>query len=321
MKVSSAHLLRAESMFLHLELGGLAQVYLMIEGLNAAGSIKWKPALAMIERALEDEPVDPAWTRFIESSSGSLGVALAAICASKGLGFTCVVDPNVNRDSLREMQMFGADIVHVDERNVNGGYLGTRIAYIENALREDDGLRWLNQYASQSNPDSHARLTAPAILREFERVNGLVVGVGTGGTFAGCAAAFRDASPATRIVAVDTQGSVTFGDRPGPRFIPGLGTSCRPAIMDNVQPDCVVHIPEWQAVHECRLFALRHGLLVGGSTGSVLAALRRVAPSFRKDDVVVAISPDLGGRYLNTVYDDAWVSAHGLDAPLVYEAE
>ncbi len=152
------------------------------------------------------------------------------------------------------------------------------------------------------------------MLKAFGQVDYLFIGVGTGGTLMGCVDYFRRRSPTTRIVAVDAVGSVNFGPGTGTkRYIPGLGTSRRPEIIDMSAPDEILMIPEWETVRECRWLARSTGLLAGGSTGTVLAAVRRVAASIPPDATVVAIAPDLGERYLHSVYDDDWVAERGLD--------
>jgi cysteine synthase A len=109
------------------------------------------------------------------------------------------------------------------------------------------------------------------------------------------------------VVAVEPAGSVTFGGPPGERNIPGIGTSRRPELADLAKPDRIVTIDEETTVESCLSFVRDHHLLVGGSTGTVLAAVRQLAPEFAPGDIIVAISADLGEKYLDTVYDPAWV--------------
>jgi 2,3-diaminopropionate biosynthesis protein SbnA len=291
--------------------GDLERFYLKVEGLNPGGSIKLKAARGIIQAA-EDAGVDLSRMRIIESTSGNLGIALALICAAKDYRLTCVTDPNSNAMATAVMRALGAEVVVVSERDVNGGFLGSRITYIENRMAVEDDLYWLNQYANPNNPAAHERHTAPAVLDAFGRVDHLFVGVGTGGTLMGCVNYFRRRSPLTRIVAVDAVGSVNFGSVPAPRHIPGLGTSARPAILDPSAPDDIVLVSERETVRECRWLARTTGLLAGGSTGTVLAAVRRQAQLIAPGDTVVAIAPDLGERYLTSVYDDDWVTARGL---------
>lgn len=312
------HEMITDDVFLDLEgLVGGSDVFLKLEGMNPAGSIKLKPAVAMVEDAERRGVLWPGG-RMIESSSGSLGIALAMIAASKGYSFTCVVDPNVSPQSLDVIRALGAEVVRVDRRDANGGYLATRIAAVRERLARDPELVWLNQYANPANPHAHATGTATSILREIGRVDYLFVGAGTTGTLMGCVRHFRTFSPATRIVAVDSVGSVTFDAPPGPRYIPGLGASRKPEILRPGSVDTVVLVSEVDAVRTCRYLAGRYGLLAGGSTGSIVAAVMQtdIAPGSR----VVALSPDLGDRYVQTVYNDDWAAApYGPDAllPLV----
>ncbi|MDR7010040.1 2,3-diaminopropionate biosynthesis protein SbnA [Paraburkholderia strydomiana] len=291
------------------EIHGLcaATVNLKIEALNLAGSVKLKAAVGMID-ALEIEGRIGRNTRLIESSSGSLGVALAMVCAERGYRFTCVIDPNTSEQNRKTIDAMGAEIVIVRERDVNGGFLGSRIEYIHRRLATDADTIWLNQYANPANPASHHDSTARSISEAFSAIDYLFIGAGTTGTLMGCKSFFRTHRPQTRIIAIDSVGSVTFGFPPSPRHIPGLGTSRRPEIFDPEGLDAMDRVKEEDAVTLCRWLARSHGLLAGGSTGSVLAGIHLWKDRIRPDDVVVAISPDLGERYLDTIYSDAWVA-------------
>ncbi len=283
-----------------------SQVALKIEGFNAAGSIKLKTALGLIADA-ERRMGLKRGGHVVESSSGNLGVALGMVCAVRGYRFTCVTDPNASSSHLAIMHRLGVQVVVVKQRDARGGYLGERLKYIAERLREDPTLIWTNQYANTANSDAHYERTAAAILREFTRVDFLFVGAGTTGTLMGCVRRFRQDSPSTRIVAVDAVGSVTFGCGAGPRRIPGIGASQRPSLFNPAGIDSLMLIDERDAIHTCRTLAANHGLLVGGSTGSVLAAVRRHAPQIPLGSTVIAISPDLGDRYIDMIYDDQWV--------------
>jgi cysteine synthase A len=122
----------------------------------------------------------------------------------------------------------------------------------------------------------------------------------------GCAKYFNKYRPLTKLIAIDSSGSVTFGAKSGPRFIPGLGTSRRPEILDESVIGEIHYVDERNAVDMCRAVA-KKGLLLGGSTGTVLSGIRDFADRIQATDVVVTISPDLGDKYLTTVYNDNWV--------------
>ncbi|MFJ2900032.1 2,3-diaminopropionate biosynthesis protein SbnA [Streptomyces sp. NPDC087218] len=283
-----------------------SDLFLKIEGLNPAGSVKLKTALSLIEDA-EHRGVLAPGARVIESSSGNLGIALSSICATKGYRFTCVVDPNTNATSIDHMRALGAEVVVVDTVDANGGFLQSRIAHIRRRIEADPTVVWLNQYANPANPRAHYEQTARTLLKTVQHLDYLFIGVGSTGTFVGCAQYLREFSPHTRIVAVDALGSVLFGAAPGPRHIPGLGASRIPELFEPDLADDVVMVAEEDAVRECRLLARTHGLLTGGSTGSVLAAVRRRADTIPAGSRIAAISPDLGERYLGTVYNNDWV--------------
>jgi cysteine synthase A len=159
---------------------------------------------------------------------------------------------------------------------------------------------------------AHRDGTAVEITDGFGVPDWLFVGVGTSGTLMGCVEHFRGIGAPTVIVGVDAVGSITFGGPPARRLIPGLGSSRVPEIFRHGSHGGYrrMLVPEPDTILACRQVAAGHGLLVGGSTGTVLAAIHasrhRIAPGSR----VLAVSPDHGHAYLDTIYDDGWVAAH-----------
>lgn len=293
-----------------------AHLTVKLEGLNPAGSIKMKTARQMVLDAEQRGLITPE-TELIESTSGNLGIALAVICAARGYPITLVTDPNANARSVLYMRALGADVVVVRERDDRGGYLKVRIEHIRRRVAEDPRLLWLNQYANPANVAAHRTHTAVEILDHYGVPDWLFVGAGTTGTLMGIVEGLRLAGAATRVVAVDAVGSVTFGTPAGPRRIPGLGTSRRPEIFTDDASFTKVQVQEADTVRMCRQVAREHGLLLGGSSGTVLAAVAGMSEQIGSGARVLAISADLGDRYLDTVYDDAWVTRHfGADALL-----
>ncbi|MFG2015839.1 2,3-diaminopropionate biosynthesis protein SbnA [Actinomadura geliboluensis] len=285
-------------------------LYLKCEGFNFAGSVKLKAAAAMVEAAEHDGALT-AGSVIVESSSGNLGIALSLIAASRGLRFVCVTDPRCNPASMRVMRALGAEVRVVSDRDANGGYLGGRIAYVRSLCESDERYVWLNQYANRNNWMAHYRGTAPAIDREFPDLEVLFVGAGTTGTLMGCARYFREHRRPVTIVAVDAVGSVTFGGIPERRMVPGLGTSSKPALVDESFIDDVVHVAEPDTIRTVHALAAR-GFLFGGSTGTVVSGASRWldAKYPGEDPVAVAIAPDLGERYLDSIYAEGWVREH-----------
>jgi 2,3-diaminopropionate biosynthesis protein SbnA len=283
-------------------------LFLKCEGFNFAGSIKLKAATEMIEAAERDGRLRPG-SILVESSSGNLGVALSMIAASKGYRFLCVTDSRCNRSTKRLMEALGARVhmIPLTAADAPGGLLGARIAYVRKLCASDDRYLWLNQYSNEANWQAHYRRTAPAIVRQFPGLDALFVGAGTTGTLMGCARYLREWHRPVRIVAVDTVGSVTFGGPPKRRMIPGLGTSVRPPLLDESYVDEVIQVEEADTIRTCHRLA-RRGFMFGGSTGTVVSgATGWLAEHGERDLTAVAIAPDLGERYLETIYDNEWV--------------
>ncbi|MEU2264835.1 2,3-diaminopropionate biosynthesis protein SbnA [Streptomyces sp. NPDC019645] len=294
-----------DDLYVDLEAFSGHPLFLKCEGFNFAGSIKLKAATEMVEAAERDGLLRPD-SVLIESSSGNLGVALSMIAASKGYRFLCVTDPRCNLSTRLLMEALGAEVHTVTEPG-EGGFLGARIDHVRALCASDDRYVWLNQYTNPHNGMAHYRRTAPAIARQFPDLDVLFVGAGTTGTLMGCARYFREWHRPVRIVAVDSAGSVTFGDAPGRRMIPGLGTSVRPPLLDTSYVDEVVHVPEADTIRACHRLA-RRGFLFGGSTGTVVSgATRWLAAHGGENVTAVAIAPDLGERYLETIYQTNWV--------------
>lgn len=294
----------------HATLRGLvsAPVHIRLEGLNVAGSIKLTPALRMV-MDLETSGRLSRGSHVIESSSGNLGVALSVICAARGYPFTCVTDPNASAQACKAMEAAGAKVIIVDQRDQNGGFLNTRIELIRQLCARDPTYVWINQYANESNWLAHYSRTAREILTTFHgKVDWLLVGAGTTGTLMGCGRFFKEHSPATRVIAIDAAGSVIFGQPPAKRYIPGIGATRTPEILDTAFVDEVVYVDEMHTIRMCRALALC-GLLVGGSTGSVLAGAELLTRQIGPDDTIVAISADMADKYLDTIYNDQWVNA------------
>ena len=281
-------------------------LFLKCEGFNFAGSIKLKAATEMVETADRDGVLSPD-SILVESSSGNLGVALSMIAASKGYRFLCVTDSRCNLSTRMLMEALGSQVHIIAEPDASGGYLGARIDYVRGLCASDERYVWLNQYTNPGNWQSHYRTTAPEIARQFPRLDVLFVGAGTTGTLMGCARYFRGWHRPVRVIAVDSVGSVTFGGPPGRRMIPGLGTSVRPPLLDESYVDEVIFVEEADTIRACHRLA-RRGFLFGGSTGTVVSgATGWLDRHDTRELTAVAIAPDLGERYLDTIYHTNWL--------------
>ncbi|MEV5540237.1 2,3-diaminopropionate biosynthesis protein SbnA [Saccharopolyspora shandongensis] len=283
------------------------RLLLKCEGFNFAGSVKLKAAVEMVDALERDGRLRPGGV-LIESSSGNMGVALSMVAAHRGYRFVCVTDVRCNRAARRWMEALGSEVHVISEPDREGGFLAARLAHVRELLRADPGYVWLNQYANPGNWRGHYRTTGPEIAKAFPDLDVLFVGAGTTGTLMGCARYFRENQPGVTVVAVDSVGSVTFGAPAGQRLIPGLGTGVRPQILEESYVDDVVHVAESDTIAMCRRM-VRCGFLFGGSTGTVVCGALEWLRANRAGDelTALAIAPDMGVNYLDTVYDGKWV--------------
>jgi len=293
---------------------GFKNLNIKLEGLNIAGSIKIKAAIYLIDNLEKNYNISPSKNTIIESSSGNLGIALSIVCKSKGYKFICVIDPNIPPLSRKLMEVYGAEIMQVTKKDKSGGYLSTRIELIEKLLEDNKNIVWTNQYSSKVNTFAHYNTTAKEILREIKTVDYLFIGAGTTGTLTGCAQYFKEYSSNTKIIAVDAKGSVTFGYPPSARYIPGLGTSKKPGICSTDNIFDILLVEETDTIRMCHYLLKKYCLFLGGSSGTILEAVRRYANKINQNLTVVAISPDFGDKYLDTVYNYEWIkNKYGID--------
>lgn len=279
-----------------------------IEGQNVVGSIKIKTAVFMMDAAEKAGLISPGKTTIIESSSGNLGVALSLVCHIRGYAFWCISDPNISAVNAKLIRAYGGKLSLVRKKDANGGYLQTRLKKIAKLLDLNPDIYWTNQYANPANAQAHYEKTAQEILNTVPHVDYLFVGTGTAGTAMGLAQRFCEDSPHTAVIGVDIKGSVAFEGAPkGEKLIPGIGTSQRPPLANRSKLSDLVYVGNEETIQACHDFFQRYGLLVGGSTGSVLAAVRAMEPRLKKKSTVVALSPDLGERYLDTLYNARWI--------------
>jgi len=292
---------------------GSPQVLAKLELLNPGGSVKDRPARYIIERGLRDGTIAPGAT-IVESSSGNFGIALAMAARVYELEFVCVVDPKVSPLNLRILRQLGARVERVERPDPFGGYLHTRLERVQELLVEVPGAYWIDQYANELNARCHYDGIGTEIvdaLGEDEPVDVLVAAVSTTATLLGAARRLRDAWPDVRIVAVDAAGSVIFsGAQPRKRDLPGIGSSRTPELLNEAEVDDVVYVDDYDSARGCRELLLTEGILAGGSSGAVIAAVQRLAPQLPRGARVVTILPDRGERYMDLVYDDEWFAAH-----------
>lgn len=285
-------------------------LFAKLEALNPGGSVKDRPALEILRRALESGEVG-ADTVVIESSSGNMGVGLAQACRYHGLRFICVVDPKTAHQNLAVLRAYGAEIEYVNEPDpVSGEFLQARLERVRLLCRRFASSFWTNQYENPANPDSHYRTTMHEIATALEgRLDYLFIATSTCGTVTGCGRYVRDHGLATRIIAVDAVGSTIFSDEKAERWVPGLGAGIKPPLCDKELLHDYVLVSGLDCVVGCRLLARREAILVGGSAGGVISAVARLRDTIPEGATCAMLLCDRGERYLDTVFSDEWVQA------------
>jgi len=291
--------------------GFRSRVFAKIERFNPGGSIKDRPAAAMLLDRIRDGELEPGRSVVVESSSGNMAIGLAQICRYYGLRFICVVDAKTTEQNVAILEAFQAEVQVVKEPDASGEYLANRLRRVQELVASTPNAYWPNQYANPANAKAHHRTMREVAEVLAGKVDYLFCATSTTGTLCGCAAYAREFNLGTRIVAVDAVGSVLFDDGPPTRrLLPGHGASVRPPLLDPDAPDEVVHVTDLDCVIGCRRLATREAILAGGSSGGTVAALDKLRGRIPPGSNCVLILADGGDRYLDTVYSDAWVQEH-----------
>lgn len=295
------------------------RLFAKLECLNPGGSMKDRPALNILQHAMDSGVLKPN-SLVVESSSGNMGIGLAQACSCMGLQFICVVDPKTTQQNIRLLKAYGAKVDMVTEPDpTTGEFLQARINRVQSLIWSNKNTFWPNQYANIYNPYAHYQT-----MHEIESALGgnidvLFCATSTCGTLRGCAEYIKKNDLRTRIYAVDAVGSVIFGGKKATRLIPGHGASVRPELyQDNLADDCI-HVTDLDCVVGCRRLARQEAILVGGSSGAVLMAVEQVKLRIPREANCVMIFADRGERYLDTVYSDEWVETYFGDTAHLWE--
>lgn len=294
-----------------------SRLLLKLEQWNPGRSMKDRMALAMVRAAERDGRLEPGGT-IIESSSGNTGTGLAIVAAERGYRFVAVVDHHAAADKIRTMKALGAEVVMVngDHRE---GYVATREREALAASLEGSTPRAV--YLRQADNPANAEAYASTLATELWGATGgsfdtLVGAVGTGGSLSGTARALKQLRPDLRVVGVEPMGSIIFGGPAGSYYQSGTGTPEGVEIGANVDHALIDDgrkVGDAEAFNTARFLARRFGLLVGGSAGGVIHVAARLARA--ESSTVVAIVADGGEKYLDTIFDDAWLARRDLLSP------
>lgn len=288
-----------------------ASILVKVESSNPGGSVKDRVALAMIAQAEAEGHLRPGGT-IIEATAGNTGVGLAMVAAVKGYRCVFVLPDKMSKEKISLLRAFGAEVV-ITPTNVPPDSPESYNGVADRLAREIPGAWRPNQFANMANPEIHYRSTGPEIWKQTEgRVTHFVAGVGTGGTLSGVARYLKEQNPDIRVIGADPEGSVLSGGVPKGWKVEGIGEDFVPKTFNGQLVDEWVRISDAESFQAARSLARLEGILVGGSSGTAVAAALRYARRLSQDDVVVVMCSDTGRNYLSKFFDDDWLRENQL---------
>ncbi|HET9904840.1 MAG TPA: cystathionine beta-synthase [Xanthobacteraceae bacterium] len=296
---------------------GPCRLFLKLESANPSGSIKDRPARAMIEAAEAEGRLRPGGV-IVEATAGNTGLGLALVGARKGYRIVLVVPDKMSREKILHAKAMGAEIV-LTRSDVGKGHPDYYQDLAQTITQRTPGAIYINQFENPANPLAHERTTGPEILRQMQGdIDALVVGVGSGGTLSGVGRFLRAASPRTEIVLADPAGSVLApyvetGRIPeaGSWAVEGIGEDFIPPNADLSLVSRAYSIPDPESFAASRELLRKEGVFAGSSSGTLLAAALRYCRAQDRPRRVVSFVCDSGAKYLSKVFNDAFLAQEG----------
>jgi cystathionine beta-synthase len=286
-------------------------MYVKVEALNPGGSVKDRVAVAMIAEAERRGLLRPGGT-IIEATAGNTGVGLAMVAAVKGYRCIFVLPDKMASEKILLLKAYGAEVV-ITATSVPPDSPDSYNGVADRLTREIPGAWRPNQFTNLANPEIHYRTTGPEIWEQTEgRITAFVAGVGTGGTVSGVARYLKERNPDVKIIGADPEGSVLSGGTPRPWKVEGIGEDFVPKTFNSQLVDDWIRVGDAESFHVARALARREGMLLGGSTGTNVAAALRYARRLTGEHLVVALGCDTGRNYLSKFFDDAWLAENKL---------
>ena len=274
---------------------GAADVFAKLEYLNPGGSVKDRAAIGMIRRAEEQGRLKPGGA-IVEATAGDTGVGLALIGVNKGYRVVVCVPEKFAEEKVKIMRALGAEVFRTpDEDGMQGA-----IQKAKELAASISGSFIALQFENPANPDFHYETTAAEILDQMQgRLDAVVIGVGTGGTFTGVARFMKEKLGRCHCVAVETEGSILGGGPKGPHKVEGIGSSFIPKTFDPAVCDEIIMVTDDDAFATVVELARLEGILGGSSAGANVFAALQVARRLGRGKRVVTVIPDSAERYMS----------------------
>lgn len=290
--------------------GAECLVLAKVEYMNPGGSVKDRPAVAMLRKAEAAGLLKPGGT-IVEPTSGNTGSGLAMAAAIHGYRCILVMPDKMSKEKIDLLRAYGAEVV-VTPSNVPSDSPESYYGVANRLASEIAGAYQPNQFHNHDNPDAHYATTGPEIWKQTAgQITHFVAGIGTGGTISGTARYLKDQNPKIHVVGADPEGSIYSGDTPKSYSVEGIGMNYLPETVDLKVIDEMVRVSDRDSFLMARRIAREEGLLVGGSSGTAAVAAVKLAKTLPKDAVVVVIFPDSGRGYMSKIFNDEWMIANG----------
>ena len=294
-----------------------AKVYAKLESYNPGNSTKDRIAVHIIEAAEKKGLLKPGST-VIETTSGNTGFSIAMVCIIKGYKCILAVSDKTKEEKIAYLKALGAT-VYICPANVPADDPRSYYEVAKKIASETPNSIYINQYFNELNIDAHYKSTGPEIWNQTEgKITHLIACTGTGGTLSGSAKYLKEQNPTIKIIGVDASGSILKGFHETgiinksdihPYQIEGMGKNLIPTALLFDQIDEFVRVDDEKSAYRTREIALKEAILGGYTTGAVIEGLLQYADKnpFSENDLVVAIFPDHGSRYITKVYSDQWM--------------
>ena len=293
--IGNTPLLRLRRFAVEQNIASPVEIWLKAEWVNPGGSIKDRPALAIVRSGLKSGQLGEG-RALLDATSGNTGIAYAMLGAAIGFPVELVLPGNASEERKQILAAYGAKIIESDPYDGSNG----AIRHVrEMAAANPERYYYADQYSHPANPEAHFATTGPEIWRQTDgRVTHFIAGLGTTGTMMGVGRYLKQQNPDVQLVGV--QPSESFHGIEGLKHLP---TAIVPTIYDESVPDRQIGVETEDAFAVARNLARLEGLFVGTSTGAALAAALRIgteAAANGQPAVIVAIAPDNGSKYLST---------------------
>lgn len=285
-------------------------IYVKLESLNPGGSVKDRIGLAMIEAAEKEGLLRPGGT-IIEATAGNTGVGLALVAAIKGYRTIFVMPDKMSEDKISLLKAYGAEVV-ITPTSVPPDSPESYNGVADRLAKEISGAYRPNQFENPNNPLAHYLTTGPEIWEDSGgKVDVFVAGMGTGGTISGVAKYLKEQKPDIVIVGADPEGSILSGDNPKSYKVEGIGEDFIPKAFNRQIVDEMIRVSDKESFNIARRLAREEGLLVGGSSGTAVAAALKYDQRLKKPEYIVVLIPDTGRNYLTKIFSDSWMQKNG----------